>query len=83
MGHNKALHISVKCLYHVVAKVLVDNGSALNVMPKSTLSEFPCDGSYMKPCTMIVRAFDGTQREVIREIELPIQICPCTFNILF
>jgi len=30
-GHNKALHVSVKCLDHVVAKVLIDNGSSLNV----------------------------------------------------
>jgi len=52
-------------------------------MPKSTLSKLPCDGSYMKPSTMIVRAFDGTRREVIGEIEFAIQIGPCTFNILF
>ena len=25
-GHNKALHVSVKCLDHIVAKVLIDNG---------------------------------------------------------
>ena len=31
-GHNKALHVSVKCLDHVVAKVLIDNDSSLNVM---------------------------------------------------
>jgi len=54
MRHNKALHISVKCLDHIMAKVLVDNGSPLNVMPKSTLSKLPCDGSYMRPSTMIV-----------------------------
>jgi len=35
-GHNKALHVSVKCLDHIVAKVLIDNGSSLNVMPKDT-----------------------------------------------
>ena len=33
MGHNKALHISVKCKDHIIARVLVDNGSSLNVMP--------------------------------------------------
>ena len=32
---------------------------------------------------MIVRAFDGTRREVIEEIELPIEIGPYTFEILF
>jgi len=36
-GHNKALHVSVRCVDHVIAKVLIDNGSSLNVMPKTTL----------------------------------------------
>ncbi|XP_014617084.1 uncharacterized protein [Glycine max] len=35
-GHNRALHVSVKCMEHVMSKVLIDNGSSLNVMPKST-----------------------------------------------
>ena len=25
-GHNRALHVSVKCMDHIVAKVLIDNG---------------------------------------------------------
>ena len=40
-GHNRALHVSVKCMDHVVVKVLIDNGSSLNVMPKSTLEKLP------------------------------------------
>ena len=39
-GHNKALHISVKCMDYVLARVLIDNGSSLNVMPKTTLEMF-------------------------------------------
>ena len=39
-GHNRALHVSVKCMDHVVAKVLIDNGSSLNVMPKSLWRNF-------------------------------------------
>lgn len=83
MGHNMALHISVKCQDHMLAKVLIDNGSSLNVMPKSTLSKLPVDGSYMKPSAMIVRVCDGSRRSVIGEIELPIQIGPYTFQITF
>ncbi|WVY97434.1 hypothetical protein V8G54_029585 [Vigna mungo] len=63
--HNKALHVSVKCLDHVIAGVLVDNGSSLNVMPKATLEKLPCDGMHMKSSSMIVRAFDGSKREVM------------------
>jgi len=31
-GHNKALHVSVKCMDHIVAKVLINNDSSLNVI---------------------------------------------------
>ncbi|XP_027337884.1 uncharacterized protein LOC113851562 [Abrus precatorius] len=83
MRHNKALHISVKCQDHSIARVLIDNGSSFYVMSKATLLKLACDESHMKPNAMIVRAFDGTRREVIGEIEIPIQIGPCTFQILF
>jgi len=48
MGHNMALHVLVKCADHMVAKVLVDNGSSLNVMPKSTLDRLPFGALYMR-----------------------------------
>ncbi|XP_027905771.1 uncharacterized protein LOC114165323 [Vigna unguiculata] len=82
-GHNKALHVSVKCLDHVIARVLIDNGSSLNVMPKETLGKLPCEGIHMKPSAMIVRAFDGSKREVMGEVELSIQIGPCVFQVTF
>ena len=37
----------------------------------------------MKPSAMIVRAFDGSKREVMGEVELPIQIGPCVFQVTF
>jgi len=40
-GHNRALQVSVNCLDHIMAKVLIDNGSSLNVMPKATLDKLP------------------------------------------
>jgi len=80
-GHNRALHASVKCMDHVVAKVLIDNGSSLNVMPKSTLEKFPFNASHLKPSSMVVRAFDGTRREVRGEIDLPVQIGPHTCQV--
>ncbi|KAA0046903.1 Gag-pro-like protein [Cucumis melo var. makuwa] len=43
LGHTKALHIQVKCKDYVIARVLVDNGLALNIMPKSTLLKLPVD----------------------------------------
>ena len=59
-GHNRDLHVSVKCMDYIVAKVLIDNGSSLNVMPKSTLGKLPFNASHLRPSSMIERAFDGT-----------------------
>ena len=77
-GNNKALHVSVKCMDHIVAKVLIANGSSLNVMPKTTLDKLPFDALHMRPSFMVVRAFEGNRRDVRGEIDLPIQIGPHT-----
>jgi len=63
-GHNRALHMSVKCIDHVMAKVLIDNGSSLNMMPKSMLEKLLFNASHLRPSSMVVRAFDGSRREV-------------------
>jgi len=81
-GHNKALHIFAKCMDYVLTRVLIDNGSSLNVMPKATLDKISCEEAYMHPSSMIVRAFDGSRREVTGENELPIQVGPCIFQVM-
>ena len=43
----------------------------------------PIDRSYMRHTRTVVRAFDGTRREVIGEIEIEMQIGPCTFTVEF
>jgi len=68
---------------HVVAKVLIDNGSSLNVMRKSTLEKLLFKASHLKPSSMVVRAFVGTRREVRGEIDLPVQIGPHTCQVTF
>ena len=82
-GHNRAMHVSVKCMDHVVAKVLIDNDSNLNVMPKSTLEKLPFNASHLKPSSMVVRAFNGTRREVRGEIDLSVLIGPHTCQVTF
>jgi len=82
-GHNKALHISVKCMNHFISRVLIDNGSSLNVMPKATLNKLSTEGIHLRPSTMVVRAFDGSKREVVGEVELSVQVGPCTFQVVF
>ena len=64
-------------------KVLIDNGSSLNIMPLSTLMRLPIDRSYMKHIKIVVRTFDRTRQEVTREIEIKVLIGSCTFNVEF
>ena len=59
-GSTNALHITTKIKDCILPKVLIDNGSSLNVMPMTTLSRLPVDVSYMKRSHTVVRAFDGT-----------------------
>lgn len=68
--HNKALHISIKCVDNVLSRVLVDIWSSLNVLPKNCLTKLIIEGLLMKPNTMVVRAFDGSRRSVIGEVDL-------------
>jgi len=75
-GHNRALHVSVKCMDHIMAKVLIDSDSSLNVMPKSTLDKLPFNRSHLRACSMIVRAFEGSCRNVIGEMSSQFRLDP-------
>lgn len=82
-NHNKALHISLRCINTILIRVLVDTSSSLNVIPKTALVKLPMEGLNMKPNTLIVKAFDGSRRVVIWEVNLPIKICLTIFTITF
>lgn len=60
-AHNKALHISIKCMNTHLSIVLIDNGSSQNVMPTTTLMKQTIEGVLQRSTSMIVRAFDGSQ----------------------
>ena len=66
-----------------MAKVLIDNGSSLNVMPKSMLEKLPFNAFHLRPSSMVVRAFDGSRREVRGEIDLLVQVGPHTCQVTF
>jgi len=78
-GHNKPLYITVRCKDCIIGKVLIDNGSALNVLPKHILKEMPIDESHMKPSTMMARAYDGSPRPIIGTIEVELYVGPQMF----
>ncbi|KAK9997986.1 hypothetical protein SO802_017589 [Lithocarpus litseifolius] len=77
------MHVMVKCEDMIVSRVLIDNGSTLNVCPMSTVERLNVNTSLICPTTMIVRAFDGNLREVKGEIELAIRIGPMFFMVNF
>ncbi|RDY08599.1 hypothetical protein CR513_07143, partial [Mucuna pruriens] len=62
---------------------LSNNDFSLNVMPKATLDKLYSTDSTLKISSVVVRAFDGSKREVMGEITLSIHIGPTTFDITF
>uniref|UniRef100_A0A2N9EJT0 G-patch domain-containing protein n=1 Tax=Fagus sylvatica TaxID=28930 RepID=A0A2N9EJT0_FAGSY len=51
--------------------------------PHQSLVHFDIDPTRVRATSMVVRAFDGTRREVIGEIDLPIEIGPQVYDINF
>ncbi|XP_058757379.1 uncharacterized protein LOC131630634 [Vicia villosa] len=82
-NHNLALHISVSCKEDSMSNVLIDTGSSLNVMPKSTLAKLSYGGTPMRYSNVLVKAFDGSKKSVIGEVDLPIWVGPFVFQITF
>ncbi|RDX77535.1 hypothetical protein CR513_42318, partial [Mucuna pruriens] len=82
-NHNQPLHIAAKCGNYMIARVLIDNGSSLNVMPKNTLDKLYFPSAILRNSPILVKAFDGSKREVMGKFTLPIRIGPTTFYITF
>ena len=80
---NLALHISMICKDDALSNVLVDTWSSLNVLPISTLARLPYQGPPMRQSGVVVKAFNGSRKTVIRELKLPIKIGPSDFQITF
>lgn len=81
-NHNLALHISMNCQEYPLSNVLVDTGSSLNVMPKTTLSKLSYQSAPMTFNGVVMKAFDGSKKIVIGEVDLPLKIGPCLFQIM-
>lgn len=81
--HNKALHISMKCVDTIISRVLVDMWPSLNVIPKSNMLKLSLNGVAMKPSALIAKDFDCSRRAMIGEVDLPINIGPNTFSLTF
>ncbi|XP_070032927.1 uncharacterized protein [Nicotiana tomentosiformis] len=82
-GHNRALHLIVKCEGHYVKRVMVDGGSSVDVCPLSTLHSMKINTDKIRPSNVHIRAFDGSARDTIGEINLTMTIGPVDFEIVF
>ena len=67
----------------VVARVFIDNGSSLNICPLATLDLMGVDRNDLKLSSITVRAFDGSKREILGELDLQVEISPQQFIIPF
>ncbi|XP_039009964.1 uncharacterized protein LOC120138584 [Hibiscus syriacus] len=83
MRSIKALNITVHCHNHVLPVVLIDNRSALNVMPLATLQRIPIDSLHMRVYHNIIRTFNRTQKNVMGKMKIPLLIGPTIYYIDF
>jgi len=58
----------------LIGKVLVDNGSTLNVLLRHILKEMVIDKSHMKPSTMMEKAYDGSPRKIVETLEVELYV---------
>nr|XP_025885529.1 uncharacterized protein LOC104645638 [Solanum lycopersicum] len=82
-AHNKTLHINVICRGKVINRVLVDDGSGLNICPLSTLKQLRFDLGKLEQNQVNVRVFDGMQRDTLGAVNLTIQMGPAEFEAKF
>lgn len=83
INHNFTFHISMNYKEDALSNVLVDTGLSLNVLPKSTLGRLSYQGAPMRYNDVVVRAFDGSRKIVIGEVDLPVKIGLSDFQINF
>ena len=67
----------------ILIQVLIDNGSAVNVYPLSTIKRMDIDQERIQRSNTVIRAFDGSQKEIIGMIHLPVEIGPYEFQVTF
>ncbi|XP_074278313.1 uncharacterized protein LOC141601905 [Silene latifolia] len=71
--HGLAMYIAVTCIQKHVPMTLVDDGSAVNVLPLRTAHVLGLDKKDLTPTTQTIRAFNGTIRRVTGIVDLVVQ----------
>lgn len=79
-GHNRALHMTTKCEGHYIRRVMIDDGSGVDICPISTLQGLNINTNRIRANNVFFRAFDGLKRDTIWEIDLVLTIKPVKFH---
>lgn len=80
---DNALYITIKCKQKIISKVLIDGGSEVNILALSTIERLNIGEKSLHSPKVVVRAFDGTKRNVLGEVLLEVKIGPVNFNTTF
>ncbi|XP_070056976.1 uncharacterized protein [Nicotiana tomentosiformis] len=83
LSHNRALHITMQFEDKFISRVLIDRGSSLNICTLTTLKRLGKGMHEIRMGSMNVKAFDGSQRATIGEINLDLQMGPTWFEVEF
>ena len=81
--HNKALYVTIDCMVSKVLKVLVNNGSSINVCPMHTVVKIGLTKGQLTPSSLTVQAYDESSRRVIGTFEVECQLGPVSSFVLF
>ena len=80
-GHNQALYIRVRCNRKQIPRVLIDNGSALNICSIGTLEKLEISESKIRITPIVVKGYDGEKKETLGEIDLVLEIGPAQYQV--
>ena len=82
-NHTKALYLALEYKDKKVPRVLVDNGSSINVCPLKTTKCLGLEYSDFKPSAQTIRAYDNTKKGIEGVCTLKVKIGPLNCEVEF
>uniref|UniRef100_A0A2N9I746 RNase H type-1 domain-containing protein n=1 Tax=Fagus sylvatica TaxID=28930 RepID=A0A2N9I746_FAGSY len=74
--HNRTLYVTIDCMVSKVLKVLVDNGSSINVCPMHTVVKIRLTKGQLTPSSLTVQPYNESSRGVIGTFEVECRLGP-------
>ncbi len=81
--HNRALYVTIDCMVSKVLKVLVDNGSSINVCPMHTVVKIRLTKGQLTPSSLTIQPYNESSRGVIGTFEVECRLGPVSSFVLF